>query len=257
MKNLSTPALVRLGAVVVTVAALAGGLGGWVTLDVVEATAAVAPDLRQIGDPSSDLITSVDATLEEVQGSLTTLADVVGRVGTSSGDAAAVMAEVAALSTDRIPATLAALQEALPALVDTAAVIDETMRTLSVLGVDYRPQVPLDDALRDVETQLEGLPESIRGQGEKLEALADEIRTTGADAELLTGRIDAIAQNLDDARATLDDYQTALGDLDRLSDLGDRVTSLMPVARIALVVMALTGVALGTTGWQMSNRLSG
>lgn len=256
MNSLSTVGLVRLGAVVVAVASLAAGIGGWVALDVVDATVALAPDLRRVGEPSSDLIEGADATLEEVRVSLMTVGDIADRVADSSGDAADVLAEVARLSTGRIPETLEALQEGLPALVDTAAVIDDTMRTLGVLGVEYRPQVPLDEAFEEVETQLQGLPDSIRAQGTELEALAEEIRAAGDDTALLTERIDTIEQNLADAQATMDDYDAAVGSLNRLTELGERVGSLMPVGRVSLVIMALTGLALGATGWQLANRLA-
>lgn len=257
MLPLTTAALVRIGAVVLAIATIFTAIAGWVALDVIEASLSVAPELEAAGEPSRGMVGSIDETLDEVRDGLRTLEAIADRVATSTGDVADVVDEVAILSTDRIPAALASLEEALPALVDTAAVIDSTMRTLSILGVEYRPQVPLDEAFSDVQAQMEGLPESIRTQGEGLGALVDELRASSTDTERLVGQIDTIERSLADTQVILADYGTALDSLERLGEVSDRIQASLPVGRIALAVLALAGLLLGAIGWQLGSRLRG
>lgn len=257
MLQLTTATLVRTGAIVLAIATIVAAVGGWVGLDIIEASLSIAPELEEAGEPSRGMIGAVDETLDEVRDGLQTLESIADRVAASTGAAADVVDEVAILSTSRIPDTLTSLEEALPALIDTAAVIDNTMRTLSVLGVDYQPQVPLDEAFRDVQTQLDGLPESLSTQGENLQSLVEEMRTTGAETELLSDQIDTIERNLAETQLTLDDYGSAIDSLGSLTEVSDQIETALPVGRVALAVLALSGLALGAIGWNLGSRLTG
>lgn len=256
MLHLTTATLVRIGAVVVAFASVVAAIGGWVGLDVIETSLTLAPELGEAGEPSQGLVAAVDETLNEVRGGLQTLQSITDQVAASTEEAADVLDEVGALSTGRIPDALASLEAALPALIDTASVIDNTMRTLSVLGVDYRPQVPLDEAFGDVQTQLDGLPETINQQGENLQTLVEEMRGMGTETGLLSGQIDTIERNLADTQVTLSDYSQAVDSLGRLTELSDQIEASIPVGRAALVALALSGLILGAIGWHLGSRLT-
>lgn len=257
MLQLTTATLVRIGAVVLAVATVFAAIGGWVGLDIIEASLSLAPELQETEEPSGNVIESVDGTLQEVRGGLQTLESVTERVAASTEEVADVVDEVATLSTGRIPDALESLEGALPALIDTASVIDDTMRTLSVLGVEYQPQVPLDEAFRDVQEELDGLPESISRQGENLQSLGEEMRATGAETDSLSGQIDTIEQSLAETQVTLADYGSAVDSLGRLAQLSDQIEATLPVGRVALAVLALSGLALGAIGWRLGGRLTG
>lgn len=257
MLRLTTATLVRIGAIVVAIATVFAAIAGWIGLDIVAASLEVAPEVQEAGEPAEGMVAAIDGTLEQVRSGLDTLQSITQRVADSSGDAAAVLDEVAALSTGQIPDTLSSLEQALPALIDTAAVIDSTMRTLSVLGVDYQPQVPLDEAFTDVQQQLDGLPESISAQGEDLQALAEEMRTTGEQTDVLSGHIEEIERSLARTQTSLDEYAAAVDSLGRLAEVSDRINTLLPVGRISLGVLAVTGLMLGAIGWSLGTRLQG
>lgn len=257
MLHVTTATLVRIGAIVLAIATLVAAIGGWVGLDVIETSLTLAPEVSEAGEPSRGLIAVVDETLDEVRAGLQTLESITDRVVASTEEAADVLDEVATLSTGRIPDALASLEAALPALIETAAVIDNTMRTLSVLGVDYQPQVPLDEAFGEVQTQLEGLPETISQQGQSLHTLVEEMRSTGTETELLSSQIDTIERNLADTQLTLNDYRGAVDNLGRLAELSDQIERSIPVGRVALAVLAVSGLILGAIGWNLGGRLKG
>src|SRR5690606_26846779 len=154
MQRLSAANLVKIGAALVAVVSLAAAVAGWIALDVVESVFSAAPELEEAAEPSRDPLEAIDATMGEAGGALGTRSGMADRLSGSAVPAAEVLDEVAELTTSQIPDSLTALRDALPALIDTADVIDDTMRTLSFLGVEYRPQVPLDDAFGEIQAQL-------------------------------------------------------------------------------------------------------
>lgn len=257
MLPLTTAALVRIGAVVLSVATVFAAIAGWVGLDVIETSLTLAPELSESGEPSQSLVTAVDDTVTRVQSGLETLRGITDRVASSTEQAATVLDEVATLSTGQIPDALSSLEASLPALIDTARVIDNTMRTLSVLGVDYQPQVRLDDAFRDVQARLDGLPEAITRQGESLQALVEEMRTTGKETSRLSDQVGTIEESLAATQATLDEYGAAVDNLGNLAQLSDQIEASIPVGRVALAVLALSGLILGAIGWSLGTRLTG
>lgn len=254
MKTSLTSTLVRLGSAILAVTALSASIAGWLALNVIDTTLTLVPGISQTAEPSDDLLDAVDQALVEVRATLEVVGGITDRVADSTDDAAAIMDEIAVLSTGQIPDTLTALQETMPALIDTARVIDDTMQTLSFLGVDYSPDEPLDEALRQVETQLEGLPETIAEQGARIEDLVEELRLTGSDTALIGARLEAIDGNLADAEATIDDYRQAVDDLGLVGDVGTEIAAAVPAARVALALLALSGVALAVIGWTIAGR---
>lgn len=255
MLHLTTAVLLRIASVVVFLSTLAAAVGGWVGLGIVESALALAPELGRAAEPSENVVDAVDETLEEVGSGLRTLGSITDQVASSTDEAADVVEEIADLSSGRIPDALSSLEAALPALIDTAAVIDDTMRTLSILGIDYRPQVPLDEAFSDVQTQLDDLPETLRLQGENLDTLGGEMRSTGAETSLLTDQIHGIEESLAETQLTLDEYAVALEGLGQLAEHTDRIHAALPLGRAALAVLAASGLILGLVGWALSNRL--
>ena len=94
------------------------------------------------------------------------------------------------------------VEQALPAMEQAAAAIDDTLATLNrlPLGLTYDPASPLGDSIGEVATGLEGLPGELRAQADQVEAtsaeLADAAQSTLATADSLAAldeRIDAAA----------------------------------------------------------------
>lgn len=80
--------------------------------------------------------------------------------------------------------------ETLPGLTSTAGVVDTTMRALSLVGVDYDPEVPLDQSLADMEESLTPVPGQIRAQVDLLEDVEADLDRIAEDGRNL-GAIDA------------------------------------------------------------------
>ena len=254
MKPVLTSTLIRAGAVILAITALSASAAGWLALNVIDTTLTLIPGISRTAEPSDDLLDAIEVTLTEVRGTLEDVAGITDQVADSTTEAAAVIDEIAILTTGQIPDSLTALQETMPALIDTANVIDNTMSALSFLGVDYDPDEPLDEALREVEARLDGLPETISDQGARIGDLVDEIRLTGTETGLISGRLDAIDAGLADAETTIDDYRQAIDDLGLVGDVGTEIAASVPAARVALALLALSGIGLAVIGWKIARR---
>src|SRR5690606_9467544 len=133
----------------------------------------------------------------------------------------------------QIPGSLDAIERAMPALIEAAAVIDDTLSTLSILGIDYRPQTALDDALRDIHRSIDGLSEDVARQGATLRDLVPEVQRVQVTTASLTERIQRTRTGLGEAAAVLTDYRVILGDAERSFGLATNPT-LTLFARVLL-----------------------
>lgn len=211
---------------------------------------------------TADALDALTATIEIAD-------DVVGEVSSTLFDAALasraaagaaestvdVLDGAAAVTGTEVAGSLESVEAALPALIDVAAVIDSTLGALDRLpvGPTYDPAVPFDDALRDVQQQLDGLPSSLRDQAALLRDGADELGDVGRSARFLGDDLEDLARTLDDTQEVLAEVgataAAAAATLDEgAAGLTGGITALrvlVAVAGMALVLGQLVPVGLG------------
>ncbi len=252
---MSTPLLVRLAALTLALATIAASALAWMGVGVIETAIDLAPTVSIAAEPTDDLLATTEQALTAVKESLGLVGSITDNVAESTGDVADVVGGIADLATGPIPDSLAALRSSMPALIDTAAVIDESMRTLAVFGVPYAPEAPLDVALADIQAGLSDLPESIEAQGETLALILPQIRQTGTDTAALTRQVSAIEANLDEILISIESYRTSVDEVSAMAEMATGLAGALPLARAAVVVMMLSGLGLALIGWNLSGRL--
>jgi hypothetical protein len=200
-----------------------------------EAMEAVVGTVDVIEDAVSDIRDSIDAAAEGVSGVSAT-----ATIGAES------IEEVAVFLEEDLPADLEAIHSAMPAAIQTAGAIDGALRALSFVGVSYSPGEPFDDSLRRVEAALADMPDDLRSQSESLRNLLPAATRLAGDAELLSGALTRLGNDLATLEGITQTYDQTLTDasatIDRTGSTLDRNLWLL---RIALVAMATAGVALG------------
>ncbi|CAN5818388.1 hypothetical protein BH23ACT5_BH23ACT5_06400 [soil metagenome] len=251
----SLPLLVRLAAVALAFATIAASGLAWVGIDVLEVASDLAPTVSAAAEPTDDLLAATGQAIAEVKTSMILVRSITDNVADSTGDVADVVEGIAELAIGPIPDSLVALRASMPALIDTAAVIDESMRTLAAFGVPYSPEAPLDAALADVQAELVGLPESIAAQGETLALTLPQIRQTGADTTALSRQIETIEGNLVEIETSIETYRSSVAEVTDLAAVATRFARALPLARAAVIVMALAGLGLAVAGWSVAARL--
>lgn len=240
--------------VVGIVASLAVGISGWIVagraVDTVERT--IAP----VGGMVGDLADSIDAsrvlferTTEAVESIETASRSSVRTITSVS----VLIEETADIAGSGVADSLEAALETLPGLISTGRVIDNTMSALSLFGVDYDPEMPLDESLADLEEALRPLPDQIRDQIGLLEDIEDDLDGIAGDgrelsAVLLETRLDmanaervlrSASRNAATAAENVETIATEIGDYEVLARL------IAVAAAVALLVGSLAPLLVG------------
>lgn len=169
--------------VVGLIASLTVGILGWMLAG--RLTTAASELVDPMGRIAIDVANALDAGVVLVQQTteaITGIEDAARSTGRALESATDAMDQASELLVGDIADSLQATVDTLPGLIDTASVIDTTMRALSLFGVDYDPDEPLDEALIDLQLSLTPIPGQIRGQAEVLGTLQTDIGRIGGDA---------------------------------------------------------------------------
>jgi hypothetical protein len=190
---------------------------------------------------------AVTANIEVVNNLLTEMIDVVERVDASLSTVERSMIDTGlALDGSRplidvtsrvvaqdLPQALEDVQQSMPAVIEAAATIDQTLTLLSKfkfalpnpfgadwefsLGVDYEPPVPLEESLITLGANLEGLPDTMRSvEGDlvtadiNLAVMGDDLIDIAYDMDLMRAQIADINPELEALIANLGEVQSSL-----------------------------------------------
>lgn len=231
------------------------GVLGWILVG--RMTNAVAATFEPMSDVVSDIADTIDATrtlVSRTSQALTSIEDATRSTGSTVDSLNEILGQTADVARSEIAEGLDSAVTTLPGLIATARVVDRTMRTLSLLGVDYDPDQPLDESLADLEASLSPLPDRIRDQVQLLEDLRGDMALIGDDAtELAAVLTDTRADMMDvenvlaDAAAgaveTSDGLRTIAEDLDSYEATGRLIVVL---ATMALMTAAATPLIFAT-----------
>lgn len=257
------PEILTAAGVIGLIASALLGIGGWLVVggmvsgasDTVQAASVVVDDVGAATDAAAVSVSSMRAVVEDIERTarsssrtLTTVDELVTEIGDqTSGDIA-----------DSLESTVAAM----PGLIRTGTLIDRTLRALTFVGVDYDPDVPLDEALESLRDSLSPLPEEIRDQAELLRDAGEDLREIGQDAgslaaSLLEIRIDLLEAErvVTTAAADIDEVEVSLRQMSEDLDAYAGWAPWLPVA--AAVALASSAAALLVLGLsQMQGRAS-
>src|SRR5665811_1402950 len=119
--------LIRFLSAAFVVASLSAASLAWFALDTLAVTASLVPGMGSASEPSRRLLEVADETLTEVRATLDVVTTVTDEVGATTDETADVLDGITGLLSHRIPEALTAIEASMPALIETAAVIDDTM----------------------------------------------------------------------------------------------------------------------------------
>ena len=210
--------------------------------------------LRLVGQMSATVEAGAAVAAETVDLSRRSLTDAEAstrQLEQVLADAEDLLAATADLSEEEVAGSVAAVDDALPALIEVAAVIDRTLATLAALpfGPDYDPAEPFDDSLRRVQRELEGLPADLRAQAALIRAAGTGLGAARSDildlAEDLRG--------LEAALATADELVTGYAGEGPSPRRGEALGDRLSLARMLIVGLAATAAAANVVpllvGW--------
>jgi hypothetical protein len=229
---------------------------------------------------------SLDAARSTINFAMATTGDVgegLNAAVQATGSAAQTMAgsrplieNVNGVVTQEIPQAIEGIQGALPSMIQVAAVIDNTLETLSSigvnrdiplpfggsfplrfdLGIDYNPEVPFDVSLRGFQTSLDGLPESLRGLEDDLGGTAENLTMLAADLQLASDNLASISEQFEDIEPLFTQYSMLVDQLESTvaqveADIDRQLTYIRYGAIAVLFFLALTQLAPLYLGWEL------
>ncbi len=223
------------------IAAFAFGISGWMAVQRAGASVtgsigslqAVVSDLSSTVNASTTLVTRTREAVESIEDATRSSARAVDALDT-------VLAETALIAEEDVAASLDDAVAAFPALISTGRVIHAAMTTLSFVGVEYDPEVPLDQSLADLHDSLAPLPDQIRQQSQLINSLKTELDSISSSAGTLAGvlletRIDMLGVE----EVLLGASDNASQALASVSSVEDTLGSVVPLSKAAVVAMTL------------------
>lgn len=238
------------------VASLTVGVAGWFLAGRTATTvtrsigpvAAIVDDLADAIEAIQTLFDRTTEAIESVENAARSSVRTIDSVST-------VIDDTSELAGGEVADSLEAAVDTLPGLISTSRVIDNTMRALSFVGVDYDPEVPLDESLIELEASLAPLPDQIRDQADavgQISADLDRIAEEGRELSgiLLETRIDMLDTervlrsanaNARAAAATVGEIESEVGTYDTLAHIA------VVAAALALLACSLAPLLIGAS----------
>ncbi len=204
-------ALMAIGITGFVVAALAGVLG-WRLIG--EMATSVETSLT-LGE---EALVAIDDTIHVARSAVETVSEGVGTVDDSLGNASATLGdigglfdEVRSIASEELPNSIASVRRALPPLIESGALLTETLEAISRFGIGVAPVEPIESPLRAIDSELLELEERMRSQADALSGVTTDFDDFARTATQLQESMAAIDADLDRAVAVLASYDTTAG----------------------------------------------
>lgn len=238
----------------------------------------VATNIEDLLTQTSESLDLVSETLALAKSSIVDVNAVVDTAGTTAdnlantvSDTRPLLGQISTVATDQVPDSLETVQDAFPSLEQVAGVIDRTLVTLNSfrideqifglniqydLGIDYEPEIPFDQSVRELGEGLEGIPESLRAMESYITVTSNNLETVSQDIRTLADDLDTVNGRLNEFDPLLDQYQVMVTDINdstrqMRAQIQDESATLKRGITLAMVWLALAQIALLYLGWEL------
>ncbi|GJM42485.1 MAG: hypothetical protein DHS20C20_27670 [Ardenticatenaceae bacterium] len=219
----------------------------------------------------SETLILAKTSIADVNAVVTTAETTADNLANTVSDTRPLLSQIAVVASDQVPNNLETIQEAFPGLEQVAGVIDRTLVTLNSfrideeifglnieydLGIDYEPDIPFDQSVRDLSEGLEGIPESLRAMEAYITITSDNLETVSQDIELLADDLETVNGRLLEFDPILDEYLiliTNISDSTRQmrAQIEEESESVKNGITFGMIWLALTQIAPLYLGWEL------
>lgn len=208
-------------------------LGGWAELQL-HSMAESARSLAATSRSSRSALSAGADSLHSAREALLTVEDSLQNVDP-------LLTSVRSLLGDDLPTTIDATETALLSAQQGAAAMDRVLRGLRLFGLDYNPELPLDQSLAATAQGLAPLPASLQAVEASLVTSQQDLTGVRTDLTAVAADLDDLAQEMDRTADSLSGYA---GQLDLAAGAMDRLSE-----RTRLVGWLLAILAVLASGW--------
>lgn len=233
-------------------------------------------------DTIAESLTLAKQTVGDVNDGLVTIEETADDISLALTDTQPLLTEVGGIVSNDIPSSLDAVQASIPNMVEVAGAIDRTLTTLNNfavdrsidipnpfssqplysfdlnfdLGIDYDPNVPFDQTVRDLGTSIEGLPEQLRGLSEHVDRSQENLRNLSVNVQTVGDDLAEVNARIAEIDPLLDDFgriTTELNDQVRLTRAGinAQLEGIKETINIVMIWFILTQIAPLYLGWEL------
>ena len=211
-------------------------------------------------DTTSQGLSVAGAALQTTQSTVQTLDETIQVLAKSITDTLPVLDSLSNILGTELPQTIVATQTSLKAAQASAKIIDDALKILTAIPFlptkPYNPQVPLNVALADVSSSLDGMPASFR-------SMEGDLQKTNANLSLVQKNVDQVKDevakvhtSLEQANTIITQYQESASTLkSRLEQfrrqIPKAVNSTATILTLFFIWLAVAQVGLWTQGLEL------
>ncbi len=204
-------------------------------------------------DTASDTLILTKSTFDQVTTGLETVGNTADNVAQSILDTQPLLDSITGVVSGDIPDGLEAIEGAIPGVADAAGTIDDTLRTLSDfavereifgipisfdLGINYDPEIDLDDSVMQIGQSLEGMPESLRAIRTDLDVANNNLETISSSVGAIAADLDALGTNVEQIEPLVDDYIQLVSDIRQLAvESQERLDAQLETAKLIVTLL--------------------
>lgn len=227
----------------VTAIVVGQGLVGQVESSVDDSLTLTSDALQAV----SDSIVLTGTIVTTIQDGVAGVASTLDSVTVSLDEATVALTSSNDFIGGSLPDALEAVGSVLVTIESVASSVDSALRTVSSapFGPDYDPDQPFDEAIADLSSAIDPLPEELRQLSQDIEGLETSGTTIADDLTDLALNVVALDEQLGEVSTLLDRYATTTAEAQALSaESRDDLRSSARQAKLLLVVLGVV-FALG------------
>ena len=180
---------------------------------------------------AGDTLVLTKSTFDRVNTGLDTVGRTADNVAQTLLDTQPLLDSVSAVVSSDVPDSLEAIQNSIPSVANAAGTIDDTLRTLSAfevqrevfgipisfdLGIDYEPEVSLDESVLNIGKSIDGMPDSLRAIRTDLDVANDNLERVSSNITEIALDLEALGDNIQQIDPLVDEYVELIGDLEQV-----------------------------------------
>ncbi len=222
-------------------------------------------------DTVAETLTLAKSSIADVNTVMETAETTADNLAITINDTRPLLGQISSVASEQVPDSLETIEQAFPSLEQVAGVIDTTLVTLNNfrideeilgfpiqydLGVDYAPEVPFDQSVRELGQGLEGLPESLRTLQVYINVSSSNLQTVSQDVRNLADDLHTVNGRINELNPILDEYLvliTTTNDNTRQlrAQINSDVQSIKNGITLVMIWLAITQIAPLYLGWEL------
>ena len=220
-------------------------------------------------DTAVESLELAKATIGDVNDGLETVEGAALNIARTITDTRPLIGQVTVVVSENAPASIEAMQLAVPAIAEVAGAIDQALITLNGfsidenilgteihydLGIDYDPPTPFDVTFVALGDSMDGLPENLRSTRANLDVTSDNLATISVSVAGISEDLEAINEQVAQVPGLIDQYIAIVNQLDgAITQVRTQVLQQQQLAKnvvtFVLIWWGLPQLALVMIGW--------